>query len=425
MALDPEKFREFRENLDEIIEMAPGSEDFNKSIMDTAFGDALRETEELVDDSRPPRLYVFGRSGAGKSSLINALANKEVADVGTVEPTTVESEMYHVEFPDRYASWDIVDSRGLFESVSPDGDVPADTVEFMKEDLEEYRPDILIHVMTPDQVRAGEEDFETVQTLRSELGDLFPPIVYCLNKVDMHASPSEWPPDEHESLAGDIKSNLDFVARILGEGEKTAFDDNRPLHGYKFDSDEHIGVVPAYLKEEGEYWNVETLSWLIGDFLPTDARLQFIQAQQRDELMRDMSRDLTKRFAGISAGVGAYPTSLADFPPLTAMQLLLVGMIGGFSCREIERETVEDYLSSMGGTTLAAVGFRGLARGIIQFVPGFGQAVSGAVAGAGTYAVGRSAEKFFFDDEVEKPSVFMGKGKEWIQNKGIATNSDD
>jgi len=417
MAIDPVKFREIRENLDEIVEIAPGSNRMNTALVDTAFGDALKDTEELIDESRPPRLYVFGRSGAGKSSLINALANKDVAEVGTVEPTTVESEMYHVEFPDRYASWDIVDSRGLFESVSPDGEVPANTVEFMKEDLKEYRPDILIHVMSPDQVRAGEEDFETVTMLRNELGNLFPPIVYCLNKVDMHASVGQWPPDEHESLAGDIKNNLDFVAKVLNEQKKTAFSDNRPLYGYKFESNEHIGVVPVHLKNKDDYWNVETLSWLIGDFLPADARLQFIQAQQRDELMRDLSRDVTNRFALAGGLLGAAPTSYADLPPLTAGQLLLVALIGGFSCREIEKETVEEYVSTLGATGLAGLGLRELARGLIQFVPGYGQAISGVVAGGGTYAVGRSAEKFFFDNEEVKPSAFMTKGKELLQSK--------
>lgn len=417
MAIDPVKFREFRENLDKIVEMAPGNPDVNKTLMDTAFGSALRDTEELIDESRPPRLYVFGRSGAGKSSLINALARKEVADVGNIEPTTVDSKIYHIEFPERYASWDVVDSRGLFESVTPDGDVPADTVEFMREDLREYRPDILVHVMTPDQVRAGEEDFRTVETLREELGSLFPPIVYCLNKVDMHAGPGEWPPEDHASLAGDIKNNLDFVATVLDEQEKTAFNDNRPLHGYRFESREHIGVVPVYLKSEGDYWNVETLSWLIGDFLPTDARLQFMQAQRRDELMRGMSRDLTKRFTLAAATLGAAPTSYADLPFLTAGQLMLVALIGGFSCREIERETVEDYVTSMGSTGLAALGFRELARGLVQFVPGLGQAISGVVAGAGTYAVGRSAEAYFFDDEIKKPSAFMGEAKEFVQDR--------
>ena len=420
MAIDPEKFRNLREGIDEIVELAPGDSDTEKMLMDTVLGDALRETEELVEESRPPRIYVFGRSGAGKSSLINALANRPVADTGAVKPQTIESQLYHIEFPDRYSSWDIVDSRGLFESVAPNGDVPADTVEFMRQDLNEYKPDILIHVITPDQARAGKKDFETVQNLREELGEVFPPVVYCVNKVDQLGNLGEWPPEKHERLAGDIKETLDFIGEVTDEVDEDGmrpFDENRPLYGYEFESNEYIGIVPTHLQTEENYWNVEALSWLIGDFLPTDARLQFIQAQQREELMRDMSRDLTKRFSIIGAGIGATPTSVADIAPLTAMQLLLVSIVGGFSCEEIGKETVEDYVTSMGGTTAAAVGFRGLARGLIQFVPGLGAAISGAVAGGGTYAIGRSAEKYFFDDEVEKPSVFFGKGKDYIKNQ--------
>jgi predicted GTPase len=419
MAIDPEKFRNLRENLDDIVELAPGDSDAENLIMDTVLGEALRETEELVEESRPPRMYVFGRSGAGKSSLINALANRQAADVGAVKPETVESELYHIEFPDRYSSWDIVDSRGLFESATPDGDLPEDTKEFMKQDLKEYKPDVLLHVITPDQARAGEDDFDAVRDMREELDQPFPPILYVVNKVDQLGNLGEWPPEEHESLAGDIKEVLDFVAQVterVDETEMDPFSDNRPLHGYKFDCEEYVGIVPVHLQTKENYWNVETLSQLIGDFLPTDARLQFMQAQQRQELMRDMSRDLTKRFSVIGTGIGAAPTSAADIAPLTAMQLLLVGLVGGFSCEEIEKDTVEDYVTSMGGTTAAAFGFRGLARGIVQFVPGLGSAISGAVAGGGTYAVGHSAEKYFFDDTVKKPSVFVGEGKEYIKN---------
>lgn len=417
MAIDPVKFRKFRANLDKIAEMGPGDTNANVDLLDTAFGSVIRETEELIDESRPPRLYVFGRSGAGKSSLINALARKNVAKIDSVEPTTVESKIYNIEFPEYYASWDVVDSRGLFESVAPDGGVPADTIEFMRTDLEEYRPDILVHVMTPDQVRAGEDDFKTVEMLRGELGGLFPPIIYCLNKVDIHGGPGEWPPEEYPSVTGDIKKNLDFVARVLDEHEKLPFTDNRPSYGYKFRSQEHIGVIPVHMKKEDNYWNVDTLSWLIGDFLPTSARLQFIQAQRREKLMKEMSREFTNRFTLGAAALGAFPTSYADLPVLTAGQLTLVALIGGFSCREIERETVKDYVASMGTTGVVAFGFRELARGLVQFVPGLGQAVSGAVAGAGTYAVGRSAEAYFFDDEVKNPSEFMNQAKEFVDEK--------
>lgn len=419
MTISPDKYRDLRKNLDDIVELAPGDSNAEKLIVDTVLGEALRETDELIEESRPPRMYVFGRSGAGKSSLINALSNRQPANVGAVKPETVESESYHIEFPDRHSSWDIVDSRGLFESATPDGDLPEDTKKFMKEDLKEYKPDILLHVITPDQARAGEDDFNAVKDMREELDQPFPPILYVVNKVDQLGNLRAWPPEEHESLAGDIKEVLNFVAQVterVDESKMEPFINNRPLHGYKFDCDEYVGIIPVHLQRKEDYWNVETLSQMIGDFLPTDARLQFMQAQEREQLMRDMSRDYTKRFSVIGSGIGAAPTSVADIAPLTIMQLLLVALIGGFSGEEIEKDTVEDYVTAMGGTTAAAFGFRGLARGMVQFVPGLGSAISGAVAGGGTYAVGHSAEKYFFDDKVQKPSVFLGEGKEYIKN---------
>jgi predicted GTPase len=95
MAIDPEKFRNLRKNLDDIVELAPGDSDAENLIMDTVLGEALRETEELVEESRPPRMYVFGRSGAGKSSLINALANRQAADVGSRIDTQVGISSIH------------------------------------------------------------------------------------------------------------------------------------------------------------------------------------------------------------------------------------------------------------------------------------------------------------------------------------------
>lgn len=138
MALDPDKVEDILDKAEDIADQAPTQGTSTGQTIDTVLEHVRNELQDLVIDSRPPRLYVFGRAGAGKSSLINALAKKEVAEVGDIEPTTAESTMYHVDFEDRYASWDVIDSRGLFESISPDGDIPQDTIELVEQDIREY-----------------------------------------------------------------------------------------------------------------------------------------------------------------------------------------------------------------------------------------------------------------------------------------------
>lgn len=130
MAIDPERYGKFRDSIDEFVEEVPGVGDQAEKVVKDHIEPVLDEYDDILRGERPPRLYIFGRSGAGKSSLINALANKEAADVGAVEPETVESELYNIPFPERYSDWEVVDSRGLFESMSPDGDLPDDTIEF-------------------------------------------------------------------------------------------------------------------------------------------------------------------------------------------------------------------------------------------------------------------------------------------------------
>lgn len=59
MGADPEKFKNFRKYVDEITENVPIQEENREFIMDEIMGQAFGDIEEVIDESREPRLYVL------------------------------------------------------------------------------------------------------------------------------------------------------------------------------------------------------------------------------------------------------------------------------------------------------------------------------------------------------------------------------
>jgi len=56
-----------------------------------------------------------------------------------------------------------------------------------------------------------------------------------------------------------------------------------------------------------------------------------------------------------------------------------------------------EFLASTGMNIGVAYALREGARAVVKVVPGFGNAISGGVAAAGTYAIGRAAIAYFID----------------------------
>ena len=95
--------------------------------------------------------------------------------------------------------------------------------------------------------------------------------------------------------------------------------------------------------------------------------------------------------------VGVEPIPLADFPILTGVQVVMVGSIIWVSGRELSRKAVAEFLSALGMNIGAGLVFREGARAAIKVLPGFGNAISGAIAGGATYTLGRAATAYFIE----------------------------
>jgi uncharacterized protein (DUF697 family) len=109
-------------------------------------------------------------------------------------------------------------------------------------------------------------------------------------------------------------------------------------------------------------------------------------------LRRPLAEELIHRFSRRSALIGvAVFVPGADFPVLTLQQIRLVLRIGAAYGVELDADRVPEVLAVIG----SGLAFRTVARQALVFVPVGGWLVKGAVAYAGTRAVGEAALRYF------------------------------
>jgi len=114
------------------------------------------------------------------------------------------------------------------------------------------------------------------------------------------------------------------------------------------------------------------------------ARLPRLRQAVSDELIRTFSRK-----AGL-LGVAVFVPG-ADLPALTLLQLRLVLRIGAAHGVEINRERLPEILAVIG----SGLAFRAAARQTLGFIPVAGWLLKGAIAYAGTKALGEAAVRYF------------------------------
>ena len=142
--------------------------------------------------------------------------------------------------------------------------------------------------------------------------------------------------------------------------------------------------VPA-----GQGFPVEEIAKAVARVLGEDgtslaARLPALRPAVCAELIRSFS----KKNALVSAAVFIPGV---DMPILTLNQVRLVARIALAYGQELDQQRVLELLGVVG----AGFGFRAVARELLDFVPVAGWALKGAVAYAGTRAVGEAAVRYF------------------------------
>ena len=299
------------------------------------------------------RIAIFGGTGVGKSTLINAVFGEDVAAAGVGEPVTKGVDK-HVNAEGTLAIWDF---QG-FET----GDRP---LKWLRKQVADNRHgtrqdtfDVAWFAISAPSGRFDDGQGKLVR----ELDTLGIPVVLVLTQV--HRRGDQVAP-AHRELAASIEArDLPIVGRrvVLTMAKGDRFSD-LPSHGLQDLLDLTYTAVPQ-------------------------GRLNALIASQRIDL-RSKLRLARSWIAGASTfagGVGFVPIPFADAGVLVPAQMALMARIAAIY--NVPKAQARKVIT--GATSLATAGGKYAAASLFKLVPGVGSVISASVASTITATVGES-----------------------------------
>lgn len=359
-----------------------------------------KEINGLIDDiknRRAPRLLMVGRTGVGKSSLINAIFGKYVARTSPVKIGTTSSARYSYSY-DNEELFEVIDTRGIRESLKTGGN-NAENALFQV--IEEFNPDsILFLTSASDRSALKDEVIFLKEIIKKNKSDI--PVLVVINRIDEIEPSREKVPSEYsEKKLKYIEQKEDDVKSLL---------ENEGIENYGLflvsSYIEWSDVGPDKSKDEriiefdGRY-NIEKLIDFLENNIDYKAAFSLIINSRIDEAIKKIAKKFVKAFSLASSGVATTPIPGSDIMVLFPLQLVLVTIIAYISGRDVTGKTAREFILASGGTFIAGYLFRTIfqqaSKVLNGTLPGAGSALSSGIAYSGTNAIGSAAIRYYID----------------------------
>ena len=353
--------------------------------------DALNAIGEKVKNLKTLNIIVAGKTGVGKSTLINAVFRENLAETGIGKPVTNHMR----KLTKKGVPLSIYDTRGFELGKEVQKEVKKEVVDTISKCLATQDINKTIHCIwyciNTASNRVEPEEIEWLRELSKENQITQVPIIIVLTQ-------SFSKPNAEAMKKLLLDENLDVVQIV-------------PVLAQDFRIDENI-VIKSY--------GLDRLIEVMGESLP-DELIDTLMNVQKASLAGKKKRAQAAVAAATlaAAGEGAAPIPFADAALLIPTQLGMIATITAIFGFDVSKSVLTAFLSSTLGAGGATLLGKTVVTNLLKLIPGAGSvaggAISAATAGVITAALGEAyigVMALVFNGDMKIEDLGTKKGKE-------------
>lgn len=329
-----------------------------------------------------PWLWLFGKTGSGKSSVVRYLTGAEEARVGQgFRPETRTSRRF--DFPDSQEPLlTFVDTRGLGEAAYDPS-----------QDIEVFSKSMQLMVVT---VRVSDHALQSVIDPLRRIRKSAPQRPVLLVLTCLHEATGTLDISQGPDPFDEVRSSENVETKTIPATLQTLIDEKASQFEGLVD-----GIIPVDLTKPDDGFadpdfGGQRLKQAILEHLPQAYRqaLLTLNAQTRSQSPRQTrARWQVLASSALAGSVGAVPVPWVDIPAVLAIQAHLAMRLA----KIYEQELTPAHWAVLSSAAGSRIVLRMVVREALKFIPIVGMAAGAASSFAFTYALGMSWDWYFAD----------------------------